>query len=183
LVSIGARLTRCVLYTTNSMRVTKAIDIFHDNLDEIADALVTNLDMDLETLEKEYLEASMPEHWIAEEVKKLTIEERFGKRIRTLKHVQRAIHARDFPSVAQNHITDADIERAKEYPIEELYPGDLTRGTLKKGRCPFHSEKTASFFIKNNRYRCYGCGVYGDSIDFYQKLHNVTFKEAIRQLQ
>ena len=33
-------------------------------------------------------------------------------------------------------------------------------------RCPFHTEKTASLSIKNEHYKCFGCGAYGGVIDF-----------------
>ena len=31
-------------------------------------------------------------------------------------------------------------------------------------RCPFHAEKTASLSIKNEHYKCFGCGAYGSVI-------------------
>ena len=47
--------------------------------------------------------------------------------------------------------------------------------------CPFHHEKTPSFFISedNNFYKCFGCGEYGDAISFVRKMENVNFIEAI----
>ena len=41
-------------------------------------------------------------------------------------------------------------------------------GTRYTGKCPFHSEKTASFVVYPNTksYYCFGCGVHGDVIDF-----------------
>jgi DNA primase len=41
-------------------------------------------------------------------------------------------------------------------------------GNRYKGLCPFHSEKTPSFFVNpdNNFYHCFGCGAGGDSINF-----------------
>jgi len=40
-----------------------------------------------------------------------------------------------------------------------------SKGTF---NCPFHTDKTASVSIKNNRYKCFGCGAYGDIFDFAQ---------------
>ena len=37
-------------------------------------------------------------------------------------------------------------------------------------KCPFHSEKTASLSIKNEHYKCFGCGAYGGIIDFVMEL-------------
>ena len=43
--------------------------------------------------------------------------------------------------------------------------------------CPFHSEKTPSFSISpiKNFYKCFGCGVSGDSISFIQKIQGISF--------
>lgn len=49
-------------------------------------------------------------------------------------------------------------------------------------RCPFHAEKTASLSIKNEHYKCFGCGVYGGTIDFVMEYFSLTFKQAIAKL-
>ena len=53
-------------------------------------------------------------------------------------------------------------------------------GKCYKARCPFHEDKTPSFYVypDSNRFICYGCGEKGDAIDFIRKLKNLTFKEA-----
>lgn len=48
--------------------------------------------------------------------------------------------------------------------------------------CPFHPEKTASLSIKNERYKCFGCGAYGDVLDFVMHYHNLTFPQALVKL-
>ena len=37
-----------------------------------------------------------------------------------------------------------------------------------KGCCPFHNEKTPSFYVNEDKgfYHCFGCGVHGDVIRF-----------------
>lgn len=57
-----------------------------------------------------------------------------------------------------------------------------TSGTRHVGLCPFHTEKTPSFFVFNGHYKCFGCGKRGDAIDFMQKLYGLTFKDALRHL-
>jgi DNA primase len=58
-----------------------------------------------------------------------------------------------------------------------------TQGNKKIGRCPFHNEKTPSFFVfADNRFKCFGCGESGDVIDFIQKLHGCSFKDALKHL-
>ena len=49
-------------------------------------------------------------------------------------------------------------------------------------RCPFHTEKTASLSIKNERYKCFGCGAYGDVIDFVMEFHGLKFTQALVKL-
>lgn len=50
--------------------------------------------------------------------------------------------------------------------------------------CPFHSEKTPSFFVNPSlqRYRCFGCGANGDALDFLQNFEGITFYEALKTL-
>ncbi len=51
-------------------------------------------------------------------------------------------------------------------------------------RCPFHNEKTPSLAVKfypdanKERFKCFGCGVSGDAIDFIMKLKNMTYNQA-----
>ena len=53
-----------------------------------------------------------------------------------------------------------------------------------KGRCVFHSEKTGSFSIDvaNNYYKCFGCGVSGDAIDFVAKIKEISNLDAVKLL-
>lgn len=77
------------------------------------------------------------------------------------------------------------IEQARTTPIQDLFtPASPFRTSSRiKCLCPFpdHSEKTASFtiYLDTNSYYCFGCAKGGDSIDFIQKLHSLSFKEAI----
>lgn len=59
---------------------------------------------------------------------------------------------------------------------------DLDRGTTPKGCCPFHGEKTGSFYVYPNRYYCYGCKASGDAIEFVRKIQGLGFIEALRYL-
>lgn len=53
-----------------------------------------------------------------------------------------------------------------------------------KACCPFHGEKTPSFFVNPSlqRYRCFGCGVNGDVLDFLQNFEGISFYEALKSL-
>ena len=57
-------------------------------------------------------------------------------------------------------------------------------GNYQKGLCPFHHEKSPSFFVNDalGFYKCFGCGETGDVLDFLQKYESLTFREALEML-
>ncbi|MFA6536981.1 MAG: DNA primase [Patescibacteria group bacterium] len=57
-------------------------------------------------------------------------------------------------------------------------------GLNHKGRCPFHKEKTPSFFVSPERgtFHCFGCGAHGDIFTFVQKMEGLDFPEALKLL-
>jgi len=56
------------------------------------------------------------------------------------------------------------------------------RGYTALGLCPFHSEKTPSFNVHEDRgfYHCFGCGEHGDVFTFVMKTQGLAFPEAVR---
>ncbi len=57
-------------------------------------------------------------------------------------------------------------------------------GASWKGRCPFHNEKTPSFFVSPERgnYYCFGCGASGDIFTFVEEFEGLDFKGALKLL-
>ncbi|MCX8065574.1 MAG: CHC2 zinc finger domain-containing protein, partial [Candidatus Hydrogenedentes bacterium] len=53
-----------------------------------------------------------------------------------------------------------------------------------KALCPFHAEKTPSFFVSKSRqiFHCFGCGKSGDVITFLKEINGLTFNEALEML-
>jgi DNA primase len=52
------------------------------------------------------------------------------------------------------------------------------------GLCPFHSERSGSFYVNSDKqlYHCHGCHASGDLFKFVQEIHGVGFFEAVREL-
>ncbi len=57
-------------------------------------------------------------------------------------------------------------------------------GRRLKARCPFHAEKTPSFYVNPELglWKCFGCGAGGDVFSFLMKIENLTFPEAAERL-
>ncbi len=58
------------------------------------------------------------------------------------------------------------------------------RGSNHIGCCPFHNEKTPSFYVSPSKgiYKCFGCGEAGDVVKFLMKHEHYTYPEALRWL-
>ncbi|HZU14765.1 MAG TPA: DNA primase [Chloroflexota bacterium] len=82
---------------------------------------------------------------------------------------------------------DAVEEIKSRLAIDELVGRyvDLKRsGASYKGLCPFHQEKTPSFYVTPQRgtYHCFGCGKGGDVFSFLMEMDHVAFPDALKQL-
>jgi DNA primase len=57
-------------------------------------------------------------------------------------------------------------------------------GSRHVGLCPFHREKTPSFYVDSNSqmYHCFGCATGGDVLSFVMKHQNFSFVDAIQYL-
>ncbi len=61
----------------------------------------------------------------------------------------------------------------------------LTRaGREWKGCCPFHDEKTPSFYVNDQKqfYHCFGCGAHGDAISWMVDQQGLQFMDAVKEL-
>ncbi len=83
---------------------------------------------------------------------------------------------------------DLFIQQLKQYSdIERIISGYVPlsrKGRNLSGLCPFHSEKTPSFFVypQTQSFYCFGCGAGGDVITFIRRIENLEYMEAVRFL-
>src|ERR1700759_1791994 len=83
---------------------------------------------------------------------------------------------------------NSPVEKIKErLGIEEVISWYLKldrAGNNLKAKCPFHNEKSASFFVSPDRasYYCFGCGASGDIFTFVEQFEGLDFKGALKLL-
>ncbi|UCH92418.1 MAG: DNA primase [Candidatus Aminicenantes bacterium] len=68
--------------------------------------------------------------------------------------------------------------------VVSLYVDLKPAGKYLKALCPFHTEKTPSFFVMPDKdiFTCYGCNKFGDIFTFVQEIENLSFPEAMNFL-
>lgn len=85
-------------------------------------------------------------------------------------------------------IKKEDIDRIFDAARIEEVVGDYV--TLKKrgvnliGNCPFHNEKTPSFYVSPSKgiYKCFGCGKGGHTVNFVMEHDKLSYPDALRYL-
>ena len=75
-------------------------------------------------------------------------------------------------------------ERLSIEEVVSLYIKLDQTGSNLKAKCPFHNEKTASFFVSPDRgsYYCFGCAAKGDIFTFVEEFEGLDFKGALKIL-
>lgn len=81
-------------------------------------------------------------------------------------------------------INTEDIKKVSIVDVVSKFISIKKDGANYQACCPFHNEKTPSFKLRYNAtenfYKCFGCGVSGDSIEFVKNYKNVDFLEACK---
>ncbi|MEO6866825.1 MAG: DNA primase [Gaiellales bacterium] len=79
---------------------------------------------------------------------------------------------------------EAVLERSDLVDLAGGYTQLHKRGAEHSGRCPFHEERTPSFWVNGTKgvYHCFGCGASGDVIHFVMAKQALDFVEAIEML-
>ncbi|GAA9027831.1 hypothetical protein HpHA123_14960 [Helicobacter pylori] len=75
-------------------------------------------------------------------------------------------------------------ERIEIMEVLERYIDLYKVGSNFRASCPFHDERSASFFVsrEKNIYHCFGCGVSGDALKFLQEYKKISFIEAVEEV-
>lgn len=86
-------------------------------------------------------------------------------------------------SVAREEINRI-IEATDMYALVSPYVKLEKVGQGFKGLCPFHSEKTPSFSVSQEKHlaHCFSCGKGGNPIQFLMDIKHIPFLEALREL-
>ncbi len=83
---------------------------------------------------------------------------------------------------------NSPVEKIKErlsiVDVISSYLSVIESGKNYKARCPFHNEKTPSFFISPDRgtYYCFGCGAKGDIFSFVEHFEGTDFLGSLKLL-
>lgn len=82
------------------------------------------------------------------------------------------------------HKIEEVLERANIVQVVSRYVELKKSGRTFKGRCPFHNEKTPSFYVyeDTHRFKCFGCDAGGDTISFLQRYLGKTFVDTVKDL-
>src|SRR5579872_2625829 len=84
---------------------------------------------------------------------------------------------------SQQFIDDLRFQANIVQVVQDYVP--LKRaGATYKGLCPFHSEKTPSFYVDPDKgfFHCFGCGVGGDVFKFIELQERLGFQDVVRLL-
>ena len=81
-------------------------------------------------------------------------------------YIERLLESADIAQVIGRHV-----------PLKKF-------GSEFKACCPFHQERTPSFYVvpKKQMFHCFGCGASGSVIGFLMEHANLSFPEAVEQL-
>jgi DNA primase len=101
------------------------------------------------------------------------------------KHLTTAPTGREGVRISSSSGIVAEIK--SKLPVADLVGETVAlkrAGTIFKGLCPFHGEKTPSFTVTPDRdtWHCFGCGEHGDVFTFVMRRDGLDFREALARL-
>ena len=164
----------------HTIQLNQALAIFEDQLGDIRKVCVLSA---LKAQQLPHKELDIDGDWSEDDIRLHVNYLQVQKRVKPLQQVISRIDGRN-KHTRPGGITDADIDRARDYPIAELFD-ELTGQQPRHGMvsCPFHKDKNPSMSLRrHNRYKCFSCGESGDVIDLQMKLGEMRFIDAVKKL-
>ena len=82
------------------------------------------------------------------------------------------------------HIVDDIMQISRIEEVISDFVALKKRGVNLLGNCPFHNEKTPSFTVSPAKgiYKCFGCGVSGNAVNFVMEHEQMSYPEALKYL-
>ena len=89
-----------------------------------------------------------------------------------------------FTGMIPHEYVEELVRRSDIVEVVGSYVQLKRKGRLYSGLCPFHNEKTPSFYVypETQSFYCFGCGVGGDVITFIKKIESLSYPEAVKML-
>ena len=84
----------------------------------------------------------------------------------------------------EKSVVEEVLSRSNIEDVVSPYVSLRRAGSLIQGICPFHGEKSPSFYLypRDNSFYCFGCGAGGDVITFIRRIENMEFEDAVEVL-
>jgi hypothetical protein len=135
---------------------------------------------------KKYLRASAGDtYWYLWASLHMSVIPKIEAAAKHIARIQRQIRHTSSGNGNKGYITETDIKRAKEVPIESLLSTPIRRtGKTITANCPLHTDHSPSFVIytETNTCWCFGCQEGGDSIALVRKLYKFDFIGSVKYL-
>lgn len=163
--------------TSQKLTLSEALDLCSESQTDIADACQSNIMHVIRSNQPAY-ELDLDKEWTKADIhaalNKLIIAENITGYVKTLNMITR----RSTP-VRAGQITDAMIESAREYPVEELL--EFKRGAA---LCLWHDDTnpSLSWDKKRNRVHCFACDKDANAIDIIMTQDGCSFPAAVKKL-
>lgn len=81
-------------------------------------------------------------------------------------------------------VRDDLLARVDIVDVVSRYVSIRRAGKNWMGLCPFHKEKSPSFTVAEDKqiYKCFGCGKWGNAVNFVMEIERIDFRDAIKEL-
>lgn len=153
---------------------------FQQEVTDIKKEIVKAMMIRLQEITNNYAESrnkGLAPFWLYQAVKEINKPELLIKQIKKLQN--EILFLEDKIEFQRGMITEIDIQKAKAYPFEALVQKNEKQDFI---ICPFHKEKTGSFYVKNNFGYCFSCQKGYDTIEFIMQTKEINFIEAVKFL-